>query len=342
MKTISVFAILFSFSAFAQLEVYPTSPTYMVNGDLFGPDYSIIDADFVGSGYSYAQFNGVNSNLDLTRGFVITTGRLADPVNGILGPNELEDAGYDLPTGGHPLLSNLAGGAPTFDAAVLTLKFVPYADTLVFNYSFGSEEYDEYVGSTFNDPAAVFLIGPGIPAPTNILTIGGANVGVNTVHGSVSNQFGNLPAMNQPFYFSNPISSDPTTIEYDGFTINTQARFEGLQIGEEYEMIIAIADAGDGIFDSGLFIEACETCVPFLGSKSLEDVEAFDLFPNPTQNTLQITVDGTHEYTIMSSLGQLMQSGALDATTTIEVSSLAPGTYFVQLDNGQVARFIKQ
>ncbi|GAB5419196.1 MAG: hypothetical protein Crog4KO_25410 [Crocinitomicaceae bacterium] len=343
MKFLSLITILLTFSCYAQLEVYPTSPTYMENGDLFGPNYLIYDAEFSGSDYAYAQFNGVNSNLGLKRGFVMTTGRLADPEEGILGPNNNESSGYDLAgVGGYSLLSNLIGGVQTHDAAVLDFMFIPYTDTLVFNYSFGSEEYEEFIGSQFNDPAAVFLIGPGAPTPINVLKISGDNVGVNTVHGPVTNQFGTYPAINDTFYLSNPVSSDITKIEFDGFTVNTQARIEGLQIGEEYRMIVAIADAGDGQYDSGLFIEACETCVPTLGEVVESSELEFSLAPNPAISSIIIAAQGDHSYRISNALGSVVLSGEITDSKEISIVELPQGTYFVQLENGQIARFIKR
>jgi len=47
-------------------------------------------------------------------------------------------------------LTVLAGIA-TFDAAVLNFDFIPDSDTVQFQYVFGSEEYNEFVGSPFND-----------------------------------------------------------------------------------------------------------------------------------------------------------------------------------------------
>ncbi len=340
---ISLICLLFcSFTSLAQLEIYPTSPTYMENGDLFGPDYEIFNAEFSGSAYAYAyaQFNGVNSNLGLKRGFVMTTGMVAHHNYGILGPNNFTDAGVDLSTGGYPLLSSLIGGTATSDAAVLSFDFIPHTDSLVFNYSFGSEEYYEYVGSSFSDVAAIFLLGPGIPSPQNILTIGGVPVNINTVHDAVSNQFGTFPGENQSFIFSNPLTSDTTAIEYDAFTINTEVRYEGLQVDSVYHMIIAIADAFDGIYDSGLFIEACETCVPTLGMKDLEN--EFVLSPNPAFDLLNVQINGQHDYKIINGLGQEVLTGKLDGSTNIDCSSLPSGLYLFQLNSGEIKRFVKR
>ena len=45
------------------------------------------------------------------------------------------------------------------------------ADTVRIDYVFGSEEYLEFVGTSFNDVFAFWVSGPGIPDPVNIATI---------------------------------------------------------------------------------------------------------------------------------------------------------------------------
>jgi hypothetical protein len=343
MKSLLIGLFLCSFSSFGQLKLYATTPDYVENGDLFGPDYTVFNTEYSGSGYSYAQFNGVNSNLGLTRGFVMTTGRLADQSQGLLGPNVQSDAGFDMGTPGYPLLSSLIGGTATNDAAVLEFDFIPHTDTLVFNYSFGSEEYEEYVGSTFSDIAAVFLIGPGLPAPTNYLTVGnGVPVSLDNVHNGVSNQFGNFPPINETYYYDNTTwSGDSTRITLDGFTINTQVRIDNLQIDSTYHLIIAIADAVDGNYDSGLFIEACETCLPTLSVE--EEKEATMLLsPNPVVNQLHIETSGEHSFQIIDALGQEVNSRVIYGSTSLDCSTLPAGMYLFKLNSGEIKRFMKR
>ena len=60
---------------------------------------------------------------------------------------------------GHPLL-NFLTTATTYDASVLEFDFVPLNDTVKCRFVFGSEEYSEWVGSTFNDVFGFFVTGP--------------------------------------------------------------------------------------------------------------------------------------------------------------------------------------
>lgn len=70
------------------------------------------------------------------------------------------------------------------DACVIEFDFLPVGDTIRFNYVFGSEEYHDYVGSSFNDVLGFFLSGEGIVGPytndaINIAKVPGTNLAVS-------------------------------------------------------------------------------------------------------------------------------------------------------------------
>jgi len=230
------------------------SPAGLVQNVLLGSGVTVSNISFNGQPTAIGEFNGTNTNIGLDEGIVITTGTVLNQNStGPHGPNNLSDSGLDNPSGGYALLSNLIGGTATFDAAILEFDFVPYSDSVKFNYVFGSEEYEEYVGSTFNDVFAFFIIGPGYPTPTNIALLPNQQpVAINNVHGPVNNQFGNFGPANAQFYVNN---TNGNTIQYDGFTKVLTARAE-VQCGQQYRLIVCIADAGDGRYDSGIFLEA--------------------------------------------------------------------------------------
>ena len=64
--------------------------------------------------------------------------------------------------------------------------------------------------------------------------------------------------MNSAYYNDNDIqdTSVPYPFEYDGFTDVFTASILDLTPGTTYSLILAIADAGDFILDSGVFLEA--------------------------------------------------------------------------------------
>jgi hypothetical protein len=59
---------------------------------------------------------------------------------------------------------------------------------------------------------------------------------------------------NSSFYNNN--DPGPFAFEYDGFTDVFTASLGGLQIGSTYTLKLAIADRGDSILDSGVFLQA--------------------------------------------------------------------------------------
>ena len=70
-----------------------------------------------------------------------------------------------------PDLKLIVGNANLDDLAQDTMKFIPTNDTVRVKYVFGSEEYPQFVNSTFNDVFAFFIRGPGIIGNPNIALI---------------------------------------------------------------------------------------------------------------------------------------------------------------------------
>jgi len=61
--------------------------------------------------------------------------------------------------------------------------------------------------------------------------------------------------LNAQYYIDNDNGTDPNGIVFDGYTVTLTALAE-VECGETYHLKLAIADAGDGIFDSGVFLAA--------------------------------------------------------------------------------------
>lgn len=142
----------------------------------------------------------------------------------------------------------------TFDACVIEFDIVPTADTLSFNYVFGSEEYDEFVGSTYNDAFAFLISGKGITSTKNLAVVPNTDipVTVNSINnGSGSGSYKARPS-NSTFYVTN--TDGHIGIEYDGMTKLMQIR-QPVVAYETYHVKLAIADVGDDSYDSGVFIE---------------------------------------------------------------------------------------
>jgi gliding motility-associated-like protein len=217
---------------------------------LVGPDVQVSNISFTGTATQRGTFLNNNGNLPIAEGIVLSTGDLAL----LVGPNNQSGAGANVGGGAYPDLNTLSG-VTTFDAAVLEFDFVATGDSLSFNYSFCSEEYNEYVGGGVNDTFGLFLDGPGINGPfanesINLAIIpgsGGTPVSINTV---------NLDSFSE-FYTNNDGSTNPgpNDTQMDGLTVLLEAG-SVLQCGETYHIRLCIADGGDGILDSVVLLEA--------------------------------------------------------------------------------------
>jgi gliding motility-associated-like protein len=226
-----------------------------VQNVLLGSGVTVSNIIYNGSPGAIGEFTAAGTNLGITNGIVLTTGTVSNTGAGPQGPNNQTNSGVDNGVGGSGLLSGIIGGTQTFNAAVLEFDFVPYSDTVRFKYVFGSEEYPEFAppnNASYNDVFGFFISGPGIAGNQNIAKLpNGSIVSINNVN----------PVTNNSFYNANgdgnsaPQNGSTFYIQYDGFTDVLEA-VSRVQCGQTYHLIIAVADVGDGIFDSGIFLEA--------------------------------------------------------------------------------------
>ena len=285
-QILTILLALLPLISFGQLTTSTAqAPDALVQNVLLGSGVTVSNISFNGVPVTIGSFNASNTNLGIDEGIIMTTGTILNvPGEGPHGPNNSPDAGKDNSAPGYPLLSNLIGNIATYDAAILEFDFVPYSDSVKFNYVFGSEEYPEYVSSTFNDAFAFFISGPGIPGGMqNIAQVpfGGGPVTINNVNNGQANAG---PCQNCTYYNNNgdgnsaPQNSSVNFIQYDGFT-DVMTAESAVQCGQTYHLIICIADAGDGLLDSGIFLEANS-----LSSKTPVEIEytvSQELFGSP-------------------------------------------------------------
>jgi len=242
----------------AQINIFPgpdVTPYDMVEC-IVGEGVTFDNVTFQGADVSRGIFtNGSATNLGIESGIFLTSG--AGYI--IPGPNSSYMATVNNSMPGHPSLNGITT-YPTYDAAVLEFDFVPESDTLRFKYVFGSEEYDEWVDTPFNDVFGYFVSGPdpmgGFYSDKNIAIIPGTvntSVCINNVNNGYS--FPGVvptgPCMNCQYYSANTYG---VTLEYDGFTVVLIAWVQVVPC-ETYHIKIGVADAGDAIYDSGVFIE---------------------------------------------------------------------------------------
>lgn len=240
-----------------------------VQNVLLGSCVTASNISFVGVPGAAGTFNGSGTVLGLNGGVVLTTGSAQYAV----GPDFANSVGQSNLLGGDPDLNMLASPFTTYDASILEFDFVPQSDTLRFNYIFGSEEYPEYVNAGYNDVFGFFISGPGIAGPfsggaVNIALIPGTSTPVaidNVNNGYSGTEPATGPCTNCAYYVDN--SSGPA-VQYDAYTTVLTAQVVVTPC-QTYHIKLAIADAGDGALDSGVFLEE--------GSFSASGEEAVEL-----------------------------------------------------------------
>lgn len=242
---------------FSQINIIPipdVMPEDMVEF-FIGPGVYYDNVSYQGADVASGIFgNGNSTNIGIETGIFLTSGYGGN----IPGPNTSSSTTGANNLAGHPLLDNITTAA-TYDASVLEFDFMPMNDTVKCNFAFGSEEYNEYVGSSFNDVFGFFVSGPnpagGEYSNENIALIPGTDIpiAINNVHNGYAapGAASNGPCTNCEYYVDN---TGGLTIEYDGFT--TLITIWALVVPDEtYHFAIAVADAGDHIFDSGVLLE---------------------------------------------------------------------------------------
>lgn len=232
-------SLLVAFTPFTQAQVLDitqqglggSAQNFLLNNFVQGSCVTISNVTYTGSAQSVGLFD--YGSFD---GIILSTGN----VNNAEG-NPGGFASTSMGTAGNAQLTSIAG-FPTYDAAVLQFDFIPTSNTISFSYRFASEEYPEWVSSSFNDVFAFGISGPGIAGTQNIAVVPGTGlaVSIDNVNQNANNQYYNANLPGQIF--------DGMT---DLFTASTT-----VTPCQTYHLTLAIADAGDGIYDSAVFLEA--------------------------------------------------------------------------------------
>lgn len=240
-KLLCLFAACLPFGAFAQLTTQTGLTAQQLGNILAGSNIQVNNATVNGAAASFGTFQFSGSGFPMSSGVILSTGMISDAP----GPNSSSSTTSTMGTPGNTLLTNIAG-VNTNDAVEFQFDFEVQSDKIQFKYIFGSEEYNEFVGSTFNDVFAFFISGPGITGWKNIALIPNTNVAVainNVNNGSY-------------WQYYNDNTSNGTNIEFDGFTSVLTAECDSLLPCNIYTLKLVIADAGDEAYDSGVFLEA--------------------------------------------------------------------------------------
>lgn len=220
---------------------------------LLGPGVSVSNVTFNGVNVAAGTFNGGTGIVGFESGIILSSGNIAF----VPGPNTQDDIS-GVNTGlGDPDLTALIPGYTTFDAVVLEFDFQCTGTQVIqFQYVFTSEEYNEWVNSPFNDVFGFFLNG------VNIALVPGSSgtpVSINNVN--CDNPYNPPTGSYCNLFINNDCSDIPPgsfpcngvrDIQMDGLIVILTATGT-LNPGLNH-IKLAIADAGDQVLDSNVFI----------------------------------------------------------------------------------------
>jgi hypothetical protein len=206
---------------------------------MFGSGVTVVGASYSGPRDSSATFTNGNlapGVLPSASGVILSTGNVRDFTQSSGDPNRSAQTSTDTSGANNNSQFNAVAGTTTFDAVWIDVDFIPVGDVMTMRFVFSSEEYPEYVNSSFNDVMGVWVNGTYVP-----LTVGNGTSSIN-----------NINPLTQPNLFVDN-TRDAFNTEMDGFTVTLTLTIP-VRPGVVNSIRIGVADAGDARYDSNLVI----------------------------------------------------------------------------------------
>ena len=270
-KTIFLASIFFLIHLTTQAQLVvdtpPLSAETILEGLFFGGGVEVLDVNYNGAPLAVGLFDGTNSNIGIDRGILLTSGLATNATDMTIGNETIHgNANYN---GDDDLDQLIPGNVSIEDVSVYNIKFIPFDTIVRFTYVWASNEYPVYTCSPYNDVFGFFISGSGINGSysnnaANIALIPDTDlpVTINNLNSGIPGMGGNVQVENcmppngsldySDYYIAN---SDNFDVDYNGFTIPLEASALVVPC-DTYDIKIAVADAGDGRFDSGVFLAA--------------------------------------------------------------------------------------
>lgn len=260
--SILLIQIYSSSSSFAQLTTTTGASAASIASTLSGLGITVNNVQIRCGSTQYATFTSTGTTgLGISKGLLLTTGTAVN-----VGSNSNTFLSADVPNGVNPVgFSNVGAQFPVLasilpaassvnDACEISFNLIPNCNLINLNYVFASDEYPTFsanscppVSNSIYDIFAFVISGPnpsgGNYTNQNLALVPGTSQPV-TIH-SVS------PYCNAGYYVDN---TSGTSIAYDGYTTPFTAAIDVVPC-KTYTMKLQIADGGDAIYDSGVFIE---------------------------------------------------------------------------------------
>lgn len=289
---------------------------------LVGSGVTVTNIQYTGAPIAGGTFTGGTGIIGFEQGIILSSGNVAS----VVGPQNLQpDTSTDNLLPGDADLDALVTGL-TQDASVLEFDFeCPSTNVISFQYVFTSEEFDEWVNTQYNDVFAFFLNGQNIALIPSTTT----PVAINNVN--CDNPYNPAGGQNCALYKTNSCDSlglgYPCTnmaTEMDGMTVVFSATGT-LQPGPNH-IKLAIADRGDGVYDSNVFIRGTSfVCAPA--------GPAFDP-PSPCGQTLTANVGNAFHFEVEAIATNGLPGEAVTLDVTGDTVPLAGGVFVPPLPVG--------
>ena len=262
--------------------------------------------------------NGFNfPDFPMFRGIIMTTGNITvAPGPNSSGSSSVSNNDGTTDADLQSLTTNNVTGM-----SKLEFDFLSVSGNVQFEYIFASEEYPEFVCSSYNDIFAFFLTGlhpvTGVQSTWNIAIIPGTQlpVTINTLNNGLSAGSATNCNLNYSSFYT-AVASGNAGIQFDGFTkipANSPHSPFGIPLGllaksrivpcATYHMKLAIGNVQDNAYDSGVFLKQGS----FISPSEFKNYHSTTIPGDPTliqslnSDTIYYLIlppDSTRDYTI--------------------------------------------
>jgi len=262
----------------------------LINDILLGAGVEAFNIQLTGVPEQIGYLQGANGTaFPIDGGVVLSTGTADEMIcgsdwnffTGVSGNADLLSVANSVP----PLIGQNFTVTSVNDVCILEFDFVATGDSIRFSYVFGSDEWNGFINTTYNDVFAFFLAGPGITGPysapagfpggsKNLAVVPNSNPPLPITISSVHSGTDFLAPLNAEYHISNttpqvPFNETDPFICINGFTVVLSAE-DQLICGETYHIKLAIADGTDTALSSWVVLEE--------GSFESNSVVEVDLF----------------------------------------------------------------
>jgi hypothetical protein len=322
--------------SFGQLTLGGSNPQD-ISTILSGSGVTISNLQHQGALDAIAYFSSNSMiNMPYNSGFLMTTGSKYFAV----GPNDTIHAGIDNQTPGLALFNNFFN-ATSYNASVIEFDLVPSGNMLHINYTFASEEYtgpNITPAYAFNDAFGIFISGPGITGTQNIARLPNTSpVSTRTINPSTNGQY---------FVYNGngseaPYDGSDQYLQYNGLSIPLTASAPNLTPGSSYHIILVIADAGNAVRDSGVFLEE-GSITASIDENTLDNFVSIAYNSSNQLATIQVTeYQGNLTYSVVDLSGKIMAQSKITETTAVDLSNYTSGMYLIRVE-GSAGQIIKK